>query len=397
MFLSCWYVQPPAQLRPCHQHSSILLRGLMSHPDVLLVADLSSVHVRRLARALVAAGLLVEIAAFDGESLDEMRVHSLGARPATDDRRYLLAIPRLARLIRFRSPRVVHAHYVSSFGLMTSLSIALAHPVGPRPGLVQTAWGTDLLVTARTSRLRAGLASVALRCADLVTGDSADLQASALMLAPNVPFHRLVFGPDARLFTAQRRPERVILSTRRLDPDTRVDLVVRAFRLAKAREPSLFARWRLIVAGSGTMAVDIRAAAESDTAIEFVGQLGADELRDWLCRASVYVSVPRSDGTSAALLEAMAAGVMPIVNDLPANRQWVNNGNGLVVDRDPDDGSLSRAIAEATHTGHDPESIRDAVRGVGWEGEVEKLVDQYRTIRPLSEPSMPPPKATPGD
>src|SRR4029079_13645664 len=43
-------------------------------------------------------------------------------------------------------------------------------------------------------------------------------------------------------------------------------------------------------------------------------------------RAEVYVSASRSDSTSQSLLEAMAAGALPVVSDIPGNREWVTDG-----------------------------------------------------------------------
>jgi len=40
----------------------------------------------------------------------------------------------------------------------------------------------------------------------------------------------------------------------------------------------------------------------------------------------VYVSAARSDTTSVSLLEAMACGLFPIVTDIPANREWIVDG-----------------------------------------------------------------------
>jgi glycosyltransferase involved in cell wall biosynthesis len=47
------------------------------------------------------------------------------------------------------------------------------------------------------------------------------------------------------------------------------------------------------------------------------------------CR--VYLSSSLSDGASTALLEAMWLGCLPVVSDIPANREWIRNGeNGLL-------------------------------------------------------------------
>jgi glycosyltransferase involved in cell wall biosynthesis len=52
------------------------------------------------------------------------------------------------------------------------------------------------------------------------------------------------------------------------------------------------------------------------------------ELAGWLARAEVYLSASRSDSTSLSLLEAMAAGAVPVVSDIEGNREWVADGQG---------------------------------------------------------------------
>src|SRR5262249_60205869 len=57
--------------------------------------------------------------------------------------------------------------------------------------------------------------------------------------------------------------------------------------------------------------------------VRFVGRLGPAELAGWLARADLYLSASRSDSTSQSLLEAMAAGALPVVSDITGNREWV--------------------------------------------------------------------------
>jgi glycosyltransferase involved in cell wall biosynthesis len=80
--------------------------------------------------------------------------------------------------------------------------------------------------------------------------------------------------------------------------------------------------------------------------VEFSGMLGSEDLARSYRRSAIFISVPVSDGTSVSLLEAMAAGCVPVLSDLPANREWVTDQcNGLLVSDTATLGaSLQRAI-----------------------------------------------------
>ena len=80
--------------------------------------------------------------------------------------------------------------------------------------------------------------------------------------------------------------------------------------------------------------------------VEFSGLLAPEALARAYRRSAVFVSVPVSDGTSVSLLEAMAAGCLPVLSDLPANREWVQDGRDglLVAGLDGLTAALERAI-----------------------------------------------------
>jgi glycosyltransferase involved in cell wall biosynthesis len=65
--------------------------------------------------------------------------------------------------------------------------------------------------------------------------------------------------------------------------------------------------------------------------VVFLGGASHEELNHIVKSASFYLSASLSDGTSSSLLEAMASGLIPIVSDIAANREWiVPETNGLL-------------------------------------------------------------------
>lgn len=339
-------------------------------PELLVVGDLNSIHVRRLVTALHDLGMDLEVAGFEGQDISEVQIHRLGRLPAAADRRYLLGVPRLARVLRQRRPTVINAHYLTSFGLMAAAARRLANPAGKLPGLIQTTWGDDLLVTPVRSRVQRLFARYALRAADLATGDSDDLRLAASSLAPAVPWERLVFGPPARLLHAPVHHEAVILSARQLVPEMRVGRIIQAFQVASRAPSSSIANWKLVVAGGGPEAGRLVAQAARDPLVEFTGWLSQRDLHDLMLRAAVVVSIPESDATSATLLESLAAGAVPIVNDLPANREWVSPQIGQVVSRDPSIPELADAIKDAASRSIGERELRAGIPEVTWEAQV---------------------------
>lgn len=347
-------------------------------PDLLIVGDGASVHVRRLAQALHDGGMAVELASFAGPPMPGILMHGLGARPPDQDRRYPLALPRLAQILRGRRPAVVNAHYLTSYGVMSSLALRFARIGAP---LIQTTWGDDLLVTPTRSRLHRWFAGLALRDAAVATGDSLDLESAAKLLVPSIRWLRFVFGPPASLLDAPVQHEPIILSARQLVPEMRIDQIIRAFQLASsAASESSLVGWKLVVAGKGPEKGALEALAKESEQIEFAGDLAQRELHELMLHASVAISIPESDATSATLLESMAAGMVPIVNDLPANREWVDAEVGEIVSPTPSVDQLAVAMRRATRRQVSVDRLRSRVSGVTWEAQVDMFVDLVRTV-----------------
>jgi glycosyltransferase involved in cell wall biosynthesis len=238
----------------------------------------------------------------------------------------LKTLPRLVRWLRRVDADWINAHYLTSHGTLAWL----ARRAGVRAQLAASAWGSDILVAPRSSALLSWATSRVLRDATLCTSDSAhmaermrELGARDVMTFP--------FGLDALPAVPGHKEPHLFFANRGLedlyDPQRVLTLLA-----------GLAHDWpdvRLVIANSGSLrdalqrqAVDLGLAHR----IEFVGRLDAATQSAFYARARWYVSVPRSDSVSVSVLEAMGHGCIPVLSDLPANRELVRDGvNGLIV------------------------------------------------------------------
>lgn len=204
--------------------------------------------------------------------------------------------------------------------------------------LIAASWGSDLMADIENSEQEHAQATEVLAYANaiLVDNDAVREKAIALGAEPG----RLVqfpWGIDQEVFTSQgpnlRKEfglgvdDEVIVSVRSHEELYDVETLVEALPHIVRVRP----RARLLIGGDGSRTAKLREALEQGGVADscrFTGSLSGERLAALYRSADVYVSTARSDGTSISLLEAMASGPVPIVTDIPGNRQWVTAATG---------------------------------------------------------------------
>lgn len=322
---------------------------------VLYFADAASVHTRRWVAAAVERGArAVVVTRNPGEVPGADEVITL--RPGSDKLSWFAALPEVRRvsreLMQRFQPTLVHGHYVTSYGLW-------AAACGLKLPKVLTAWGSDILVTPRESRLMRAVVGWSLHHADLITADSMDMLDEIGRYHPGAPCHQILWGADTdRFVPGEPAPGFQVLSLRSWEPNYNIDVLIKAFARLVQQRPE--AQARLCLLGGGPQAAELQALAQQlrvHDQVDFVGRVGDQAMVDALQRSRVSVSVPSSDATSVSVLESMACGLPIIASDLPANRQWITPGQGgwLVPARD------ESALVQALITAHDQAEVRQSM------------------------------------
>jgi glycosyltransferase involved in cell wall biosynthesis len=237
-----------------------------------------------------------------------------------------------AAVMRKNRCELIHAHWVIPAGLIAVIIGRLY-----RKPVVVTAHGSDILVIPKRNHLLERLAKFVLHHADAITSVAAHVTAriQEMGIRPEkiVTFPMSVpdgeFTPDGSGF-AEWDSQTVVFSNRSLYPVYDVQSLVKAAPLIIAKAP----KTRICIAGKGPELHSISTLAENlgvSEHVQFLGEIPHGHMPKYLRSAAVYVSTALSDGASVSLLEAMACGAVPVVADIPANREWIRDGeNGFL-------------------------------------------------------------------
>lgn len=315
------------------------------------------------ARFFQSRGDQVLVVSFSSQPIDGVDMEFIGIDPwdkYANKHVYLTRVPRLRRIIKRFRPDVVYAPFVVSNGLSAVLAWN-----GPT---VTSGRGGDVLEqigrVGWRRRLREHLVRFVCRRCVVVHSVSAEITAHLRRLG--VPESKLVeipVGVDTSLFVPapdMPRPQALrLICPRKHEPVYDNMTVVEALGRLKASGRT----FECVIASEGSLLAVHKARVHElglDDRVSFPGEVPHAKVPAMLQEADIYVSATLSDGTSSALLEAMAVGLMPVVSRIPANEPWIEHGRtGLLfepgrpaslaemLERAMDDGDLRRRAFEA--------------------------------------------------
>lgn len=219
-------------------------------------------------------------------------------------------------------PDFVNPHYITSHGFLIAL---IKITTNLKFKLIQSAWGTDILVTPFKSKLYYKITRFCLNSADLATSDS-KYMTKVINDISRVKTSTFIFGideiPDVR---QEDKNTNLYFSNRMLSENYNIDEVIQLFQKVSIENDTA----RLVISHDGNQREELEQLSNElqlDDKITFRGFVSLEEQLAFYKEAQFYISIPTSDSTSVSLIEAMAYGCIPIVSDIPANREWIIEG-----------------------------------------------------------------------
>ncbi len=295
---------------------------------VIVLADASVPHAIRWCNMLSELGVDVLLFSLE-EPRDPIKFHVHLYEPPVyvpHRLRYAAAVAELNRVIKGFKPHLLNPHYIPNYGLMSYLANGLP--------FYMSVWGSDLLLVARNTRIKRLISRKILKNAAALHVDAHHM-ADILKNEFGIPADRIdvfPFGVESEFLNAKPKTGVrdavmwTVVSHRRLDRDMDPMTILRAAHLLMD-EPVQF-----ILMSDGELMGEMKDyIARHNLNVELTGRLMREQMISTLLKGDLWVSASLTDSTPVSLLEAMSLGLLPIVTNLPALREWVIDGlNGLM-------------------------------------------------------------------
>jgi len=262
----------------------------------------------------------------------------------------LKAYRKVRQIIKILNPDILHSLSIRPCGWLATFSAFHPH--------ILSVMGSDILINPHISVFRKYLTSLTLKKADLVTAESKTVLKQATKfgaLGMNILLWQWginlnEFNSYIDSFSLKKELGLddcfVILSTRNFKSIYNIDTIIKSIPIVLSRIPNacfLFKGYKWDNEYKKKLFDLINTLEIPNCRVRFIDYVEYEKMPLFYSLADIFVSVPSSDSLSVSLLEAMACGAVPIVSDLPANREVITNGkNGYIVPVHDED-----ALAEA--------------------------------------------------
>ena len=309
---------------------------------ILFVGDAGSIHIKKYADYFLCNGYDVYLATFSGKNdtrvknifyLSDISINNDGG-----NFHYLLSVFKLVAIIKRIKPDFVNAHFSYSMGFITYIALKISRV---KASFSVVCHGSDIL--DYPFGICKYLNKLVLKNADKII--SVSWQMTEIIKKMNVNNEKIFTGQYGIEYVLKDMRHCVrdidIISIRNYVPNSRID------ELLKILNKHCFFEKKIVFVLPGIEEERLRYIQEKNKHIVFYKWLEHNQILELLERSNIYISATKSDGSSLSLMEALACGSIPIVSNIPSNREWiVDSLNGRLFDNFEDLFSIIKEISE---------------------------------------------------
>lgn len=308
---------------------------------VLLLSDINSTHTKRWAIDLTQKGLKIALFSFVAPTdnwYEKYGIHvdylglkkkSIGGTKPLQLYKYIYLLPKVKKLIQNFKPDIIHAHFLTSYGV-------LASKLNFHPYIISV-WGSDVFYDLENHSLLQNKMKNAIINADMVCSTS------KIMTTPLLPYRKdievIPFGIDTNLFKpTSKRPEfpLIIGTVKGLKSIYGIEKLIRAF--SQLNSSNEFNNIELHIYGDGhekenyiTLVNQLNLSKK----IIFKGSIPNSEVPKALNSFSIFANLSEFESFGVSILEASSCALPVIASNVGGIPEVVENEKtGFLVEKD---------------------------------------------------------------
>jgi alpha-1,3-mannosyltransferase len=216
---------------------------------------------------------------------------------------------------------------------------------------------------------------------DVIMADSRNDEKLFSQISKNVVLMPL--GADLEKYSKiKRKPQnRVMVFIGRMSPNKRIDRLIEAVSELKKRRKL----YRLYVVGPDWTGEqkkleELARTKNVEKNVTFLGEVSEKKKLDILAKAEFFVSASQYEGFGISAIEAIAAGIPVILNNIQSFTDFVEDGkNGFIVDfNKPEEVAIKIEKIEKQDLARISEEARRVAKKYDWNTLTGKIEDVYR-------------------
>lgn len=357
---------------------------------LLLLSDPNSSHTIKWAKSLAKNGIdivifgLGDLTVNDYDEITNIKIVTLNVRVDKQEGtftkiKYLNALTKIRRIIKYFKPNIVHTHYASSYGLLGALS-------GFHP-FILSVWGSDVFSFPNKSFIHKAILKYNLKKADKILSTSR-IMAKETKQYTEKNIEVTPFGIDLNQFKPMVTKEElfekddiVIGTVKTLEEKYGIEYLIRAFKIVYDKHYGM--PLKLLIVGSGSLENSLKQLVKElgiEPVTHFAGKVSFVDVPKYHNMLSVSVFVSNSESFGVAIIEASACGKPVVVSDAGGLPEVVEDRvSGIVVQKRD-----SQATAEAIEKLVLNKELQ-VVMGKNGRERVEKLYKWNDNVRQMLE------------
>lgn len=359
---------------------------------LLLLASPSSTHIVKWANSLAQNNIDITIYGFGDFDInlynEKVKIisdfNNSSVRSKSDGSFYKLIYLRylknLNKILKEFKPDILHSHYISSYGLLGSLTRFNPH--------ITSVWGNDIFIFPKKSILHKKSIKFVLKNSEMIFGTSKAI-ADETSLYTNKNINIIPFGIDTNIFINNSNEKKEIITigtVKALEEFYGIDILLKAFKIVydKIKDKKL----QLLIVGGGSKFNEYKELAQNlgiDNVTKFTGYISYYEVYNYHNMLDISVFLSNSEGFGVSVIEASASCKPVVVSNIMALPEVViNNVTGFIVPpKSPED------AAEAIIKLVNDEQLRIKMGEAGrnfvkqkyeWNDNVKLMINYYENI-----------------